>query len=441
MRPQRIEMPLEITERVEPGVGLARSNGKVLFVAGALAGERVIATRLRRRARHDEAELTELVQASPERVEPPCPAYARCGGCSVQHQAHHAQLADKQALLLEKLARLGGVEPARVLPPLAGAPWGYRNRARLGVRFVPKKGGVLVGFRERGSARIALMETCPTLDARLSALIAPLQQLIEGLSCAARLPQVEVTATEDEVLLVFRHLLPLTDADRAALREFGAAHAVRVFLQPGGGADTVHPLPPTTDAPPSYRLPEFDLRLEFGPLEFTQVNLALNRALVAQAVELLDPRPGQRVADLFCGIGNFSLPLARRGARVTGIEGDAALVARARANARANGMAAETEFTVADLYLQAEAALASLPRLDAVLLDPPRSGALEVCQGLAAHGPARVLYVSCNPATLARDAAVLVRGGYALEAAGIVDLFPHTAHVESMALFTRAGRR
>lgn len=439
-RVQPIENPLDITERVEPGIGLARNDGKVVFVSGALPGEQVRALRVRRHARRDEAELTEVLRAAPDRVEPPCPAYARCGGCAVQHQAHGAQLVDKQALLVEKLERLGGVRPARLLEPLAGAPWAYRARARLGVRFVPAKGGALVGFRERHNARVAVMDACPVLDARLSALIAPLRVLVENLAVPARLPQIEATATADEVALVFRHLDPLPDADRAALAAFGSAHGVRVFLQPAG-PDTVHPLPPTGDAPLHYELPGWELRLAFGPLEFTQVNLALNGALVAQALALLASRTGERIADLFCGIGNFTLPIARSGARVLGVEGDAALVARARSNARANGLADAAQFQAADLYTHGPETVAAVGRVDGVLLDPPRSGALEVCQALAAQAPRRIVYVSCNPATLARDAGVLVGAGYTLSAAGIVDMFPHTAHVESMALFNREDDR
>jgi 23S rRNA (uracil1939-C5)-methyltransferase len=439
-RIQPIAQPLDIVERVEPGIGLARPPaGKVVFVSGALPGEQVRALRVGSRARHDEAEVAEVLRAAPQRIAARCPAYGRCGGCAVQHQAHDAQIADKEVLLLEKLARLGGVAPVRVLPPLAGAPWGYRARARLGVRYVPGKGGALVGFRERRGARVAVVDGCPVLDPRLSALIAPLRERISALDAAARIPQIEASATADEIALVFRHLDPLHAEDRAALVDFGARYGVRMFLQPGA-ADTLHPLPPTRDAPLHYTLADHDLRLAFGPLEFTQQNLRLNGALVLQAMNLLAPRPSERLADLFCGIGNFSLPMARAGARVVGLEGDTAAVTRARANAQANALAAVTDFRQADLYDAPAAALALLGRLDGVLLDPPRSGALAACEALPALRPARIVYVSCNPATLARDAAVLVAGGYTLAAAGIVDLFPHTAHVETMALFTREGR-
>jgi 23S rRNA (uracil1939-C5)-methyltransferase len=297
---------------------------------------------------------------------------------------------------------------------------------------------VLVGFRERRSSLLTDMHDCPVLDARLSALIDPLRALLGGLSVASQVPQLEVTATDDAVLLVMRHLAPLADADRAALSAFAAAHEVRWFLQPGGPA-SVHPLPPGGDQPPRYRLDAFDLELEFGPLDFTQVNFAINQRLVPLAVELLAPLPGERVADLFCGIGNFSLPLGRLGARVLGLEGDAALVARARGNARRAGLAEQCSFETMNLYDDAPAALARLGRQDAWLLDPPRSGAQALCSALPTRGPARIVYVSCNPATLARDAGLLAAQGYRLARAGVVDMFPHTAHVESIALFERAS--
>ena len=433
---QPLSDPLLIERMADGGQGVAHIDGKLCFVDGALAGERVQAALVRRHSTYDEATVTDVLNASPQRVVPPCPAYARCGGCVSQHQDHAAQVQDKQAQLAEKLARIGGVQPATWLNPIVGPAWHYRRRARLGVRQVPRLGNVLVGFRERRSSFLTDMHDCAVLDARLSALIDPLRALIGGLSVAAQVPQLEVTATDDQVLLVMRHLVPLTDADRAALVAFGAAHGLRWFLQPAG-PDTVHPLPPGGDRPLSYRLDAFDLELEFGPLDFTQVNFAINQQLVPLAVDLLAPVAGERVADLFCGVGNFSLALARRGARVLGLEGDAALVARARGNARRAGLAESCTFDQVNLYDDAPAALTRLGRCDAWLLDPPRSGAQALCAALPKPAPARIVYVSCNPATLARDAGLLAGHGYRLAQAGIVDMFPHTAHVESIALFER----
>ncbi len=434
--PQPLPEALIIERMADGGQGVAHIDGKLCFVDGALAGERVQAARVRRHSNYDEAITEQVLSASPQRVTPACPAYVRCGGCAVQHQDHAAQVQDKHSLLADKLARIGGVQPTAWLEPMVGPAWHYRRRARLGVRQVSKRGGVLVGFRERRSSFLTDMNDCAVLDARLSALIGPLRGLIGDLTVAAQVPQLEVTATDDEVVLVMRHLAPLADADRAAVAAFGAAHGVRWFLQPGG-PDTVHPLPPGGDRPLSYRLDAFDLELEFGPLDFTQVNFAINQQLVPLAVDLLAPAAGERVADLFCGVGNFSLALAKRGARALGLEGEAALVARARGNAKRAGLAQRCTFELANLYDDAAAALTRLGHCDAWLLDPPRSGAQALCATLPAPAPARIVYVSCNPATLARDAGLLVSQGYRLTQAGVVDMFPHTAHVESIALFER----
>lgn len=432
-----VSEPLLIERMADGGRGVAHIDGKLVFVEGGLAGEHVHAARVKRHANYDEAVATDVLDPAPQRVTPACAVYGRCGGCVLQHQNHSAQAQDKQAQLAEKLTRIGGVQPSAWLQPVVGPAWHYRRRARLGARLVPKRNTVLVGFRERRSSFLTDMNDCAVLDARLSALIGPLRALIGSLSMAAQIPQIEATATDDEVVLVLRHLAPLADGDRAALTAFGAAHAVRWFLQPGG-PDTAHPLPPGNDRPLHYRIDAFDLDIEFGPLDFTQVNFAINQQLVPLAVDLLAPRDGERVADLFCGVGNFSLPLARRGARVLGLEGEASLVAQARSNARRAGLAEGCTFEQANLYDDAPAALARLGGCDAWLLDPPRPGAQALCAALPRPGPSRIVYVSCNPATLARDAGMLVGHGYRLAKAGVVDMFPHTAHVESIALFERA---
>lgn len=399
------------------------------FVEGGLPGERVSAYRLSSRKSFDLFRTDSILESSPGRVIPPCPHFGVCGGCATQHVDQRTQMAAKQRWLEENLARIGKVAPETLLPVVYGEPWGYRRRGRLSVRRVDKKGGVLVGFRERRSTWVADMAQCHVLPGAVSALISPLRILVEKLSVRARVPQIEVAAADNATALVFRHLLPLRDEDVAWLRMFADEHAVQVWLQPGG-PDSVHPLHPA-DGSLYYDLPEFGVRMPFRPTDFTQVNFGVNRVLVSRALRLLDPRPGERIADLFCGLGNFTLPVARRGAAVIGFEGSAELVARARENAAANGLVAQ--FERADLF---KTGIAAWGRFDKLLLDPPREGAMDILKTLPEDGPRRIVYVSCDPATLARDAGLLVQvKGYRLAAAGVVNMFPHTTHVESVALF------
>ena len=407
----------------------------MLFVEGALPGERAAVQIMTGGRRFDLGRVRRLLVESPGRRAPRCPHFGICGGCATQHADLATQLAAKQDWLVQNLARIGKVTPERVAAPLNGPEWGYRHRARLSVRRVPKKGGVLVGFRERRSSYVADLRECAVLPEHVSALIVPLKTLVESLSVRTRLPQIEVAVGDNATALVFRHLEPLTDADHAHLRSFAEQHGVHVWLQPGG-PESAHPFHPA-QSDLYYELPDFGLRLHFRPTDFTQVNHVVNRALVARAIELLDPQPGERIADLFCGLGNFSLPIAHRGAEVIGFEGSKELVARARENATANGLVAQ--FEAMDLFAPQLAPFAPFAKL---LIDPPRQGAIEVVKSLAAsfdeRRPRRVVYVSCDQATLARDAGVLVHTqGYALTAAGIVNMFPHTAHVESIALFER----
>lgn len=341
------------------------------------------------------------------------------------------QMAAKQRWLEENLARIGKVKPEIMLPIIYGEEWGYRRRARLSVRYVARKGGVLVGFHERRSSYVADMHECPVMPDQIGALIDPLRALVERLSVRERLPQIEVAVGDNASALVFRHLAPLQAADEALLRDFATRYGVHVWLQ-SRGPDTARPFEPETSAL-YYELPEFGVRIAFAPTDFTQVNHGVNRVLVSRAVRLLDPQPGERIADLFCGLGNFSLPLARRGAQVIGFEGNADLVERARTNAAANGLLAQ--FEVLDLFKQAPNAYGPFQKM---LLDPPREGAIEIAKALPQDWPRRMLYVSCDPATVARDAGVLVHTkGFRLAAAGVVNMFPHTAHVESIALFER----
>ncbi len=340
-------------------------------------------------------------------------------------------MAAKQRGLEEALARIGKASPEILLPIVYGPDWGYRQRARLSVRRVPKKGGVLVGFREKRSTYVADMQECAVLPRHVSYLIADLKQLIEKLSIHDRVPQVEVAVGDNATVLVFRHLLPLTDQDISLLRDFAIKSKTHVWLQPGG-PEGAYPLEPA-ESELYYELPEFGVRIGFRPTEFTQVNSAVNRVLVSRAIRLLDPQPGERVADLFCGLGNFSLPLARRGARVVGFEGSSQLVDRARSNASMNALVAQ--FEKVDLF---KAGVGAWGPFDKLLVDPPREGAIDIVKSLPDEWPRRIVYVSCDPGTLARDAGVLVhQKGFTLKMAGVVNMFPHTAHVESIALFDR----
>jgi 23S rRNA (uracil1939-C5)-methyltransferase len=406
-------------------------EGKVVFVEGALPGEDVDFAVLKKKLSHEFARATAIHQESAARRAPPCPHFGVCGGCATQHADTATQIAAKQRWLEENLARIGNVHAETLLPIVYGAEWRYRNRARLSVRRVPKKGGVLVGFREKRSTYVADMKECLVLPGKISLLIPLLKELVEKLSINERVPQIEVAAGDNAAVLVFRHLLPLSGADLDLLREFGDRNAVHVWLQPAG-PDSAHPLHPESSAL-YYELPEFGVRIAFRPTEFTQVNFAVNRLLVSRAIRLLDPRPGERIADLFCGLGNFSLPLATRGAKVIGFEGSKELVERARQNARANGLVAQ--FEVADLF---KGNINAYGPFDKLLIDPPREGAVELVKSLPDAWPRRIVYVSCDPATLARDAGILVHAkGFRLVAAGVANMFPHTAHVESVALFER----
>lgn len=431
--------PFELTieSLSHDGKGVARNaEGKTVFVHGALAGERVMARLTQRRKSHDEADAVEVLAASADRVEPRCAHFGVCGGCSLQHLAPSAQVAAKQQALLDALTHIGKVTPDEVLPPLLNeTPWGYRRKARLGIKYVAKKGKVLVGFRERGTPYVTDLQECHVLHPRIAELLQPISRMVEGFSIRDRVPQVEVAMDDEQLVLIFRVLDPLSDSDLGALRAFGERHDLFVYLQPGG-PDTVAPLDRRAEL--VYALPAFGLSLNFLPNDFTQVNTAINRQMVPKAVEMLDIQPGEQVLDLFCGVGNFTLPLATRAERVVGVEGDAGLVARARANAERNGLD-NVAFHVANLYQDLERPPWLGEHYEKVLLDPPRSGAFEILEHLPRLGAKRLVYVSCYPGTLARDAGELVhKHGYRLLAAGVMDMFPHTAHVESIALFEKA---
>lgn len=420
------------------GRGVADTPGKKVFVAGALAGEQVRFQRRKRRRNFDEAELLEVIEPSASRVEPRCAAFGRCGGCVLQHVSGAEQRDLKQQSLADSLARIGRMEPERWLEPLyVPGGWHYRRRARLAVKDVPGKGRVLVGFRERHAPYITDMHRCEVLREPVAELIDPLSDMIGRLSIRQRLPQIEVAVADTATELVFRVLDPPTDDDLAVLADFGRAYAVRITLQPGG-LDSITAL--GSDEPLCYGLPAFDIDIEFDATDFVQVNGEVNRLMVSRAIELLEVEKEHRVLDLYCGIGNFTLPLARRASCVIGVEGEVRQVERARHNAQENGIT-NAEFVAADLAAIEGDEPWLAAGCDRLLLDPARSGALEVVERIGMLDPARIVYVSCHPGTLARDAEVLVgAAGYRLAAAGIIDMFPHTAHVESIAVFSKDNK-
>lgn len=419
------------------GRGVAHVAGKAIFIEGALPGERVVYTSFRRKPNFENAHADRVLRASSQRVTPGCPHFGVCGGCSMQHLDPLAQAAAKQRVLEDAFWHIARLKPENILSPIVGPAWGYRRRARLTVRLVAKKGGVLVGFHEKRSSYVAVMDSCAVLPAPISALLPALRHLVESLSIPDRLPQIEVAAGDTPTALVFRILEALTPDDEEKLRAFADRHGVHVWLQTGG-PDTAALFHPADGGWPAYRLPDFDVTLHFRPTDFTQVNHDVNRVLVRRALGLLDVRPGESVADMFCGLGNFTLPLARLGAQVVGVEGSAPLIARARENAVANGLAERIDYHVANLFEVTPEKLSGWGRFGKMLIDPPREGAVELVKSLGADAPHRIVYVSCNPATLARDAAVLVHEkNYRLAAAGIANMFPQTSHVESIALFER----
>lgn len=432
-----VEMTVTIESLTNDSRGVAHHEGKAVFVDGALPGEVVRCETTKRTSKFDTAKVLEVLEPSADRVQPKCSAAGVCGGCSLQHMSESSQIHAKQQVLLENLQQLGKLKPQSVLTPLQGPHWNYRRKARLGVKVVPKKGGVLVGFREKQSGLLAVMEQCEVLDERFSRLIVPLRELIGKMTTARRIPQIEVAAGDDAAVLVFRHLEPLSESDKVLLKDFAQQHSLSIMLQPAG-PDSIQALYPAMQELLEYRLDEWDVSISFRATDFTQVNAVINKLMISRALELLAPEEEDEVLDLFCGIGNFTLPLARATKHVTGIEGDSVLVNMARENAIRNGIS-NAQFITADLYDAPLDGSWLHRKWDRILLDPPRSGAMEVMQRLPELQPKRIVYVSCNPATLARDADILVnKYGYNLKAAGVMDMFPHTKHVESVAVFEPA---
>lgn len=439
-------MPVGVIESMDyEARGVTRLDGKTIFVSGALPGETVEYTSFSRKPSYERAVVERIISPSSSRIEPRCPSFGVCGGCSMQHLDFYSQVAVKQRVLEDNLLRIGKQRPEQIYPPIYGEPWGYRHRARLSVRNVKKKGCVLVGFHERRNSYVADMRRCFVLTPDVDALLIPLRTLIGELDICDRVPQIEVLKGDKRLALVFRVLALPTEADKQRLENFARVHGLSLYLQ-DKGPESVARLWPEVDptAPPelSFRLSEFDVELFFSPTDFTQVNPRINEVMLRRAMALLQPAAGERIADMFCGLGNFTLPIARSGARVLGIEGSSGLVRRAEENARRNGLADNTAFVATNLFQIDAAQLEKSGPFDKMLIDPPRDGAIELVNSLSAAdtgaGPNRIVYVSCNPATLARDAAVLVeQKGYRMKGAGVINMFPQTSHVESIALFER----
>lgn len=430
-------VPIESMDQEGRGVG--HVDGKVVFIEGALPGETVTYQATRSKASYEIGKLVAVLKPSTQRVKPRCPHFGVCGGCVMQHLDVNAQVAAKQRLLEDNLWHIAKVKAETMLPPIVGPAWGYRHKARLRARFVPMQGGVLVGFNEKASSFVAVMRQCEILLPHISALIEPLKELLTQLTIRSSIPQIEVAVGEQVSVLVLRILEPLALTDETLVREFADHHGVQIWLQ-CKGPETATPFHPLHAPQLSYSLPEYGLVYPFMPTEFTQVNPHINRVLVRRAMGLLDPRLGEYIADFFCGLGNFTLPIARLGARALGLESAAAMVRRARESAERNGLSHAAEFRQVDLFELTADSLAALGRFDKWLIDPPRDGAMELIKAIGeSTAPKRIVYVSCNPATLARDAGVLVRvKGYVMQAAGVINMFPHTAHVESIALFEKA---
>jgi 23S rRNA (uracil1939-C5)-methyltransferase len=426
---------VDITHLTHDGRGVARVDGKAVFVAGGLPGERARVRYTSRHRSYDETKVEELLTRSPDRIEPRCPHFGGCGGCALQHLPAEKQIAVKQDVLAENFERIGKVEPQEWLPALTDKAWGYRRKGRLSVKWVDKKEKAVVGFREDNPRFIADLSECHTLLPEVGMRISALSALISSLDARREIAQIEIASGDNTTALVFRHIAPLSEGDKAKLAYFGREHSLAILLQPKG-PDSVHThWPEHVDL--SFHIDNNALELAFKPLDFVQVNAGMNQRMIASALELLDPQATDRVLDLYCGLGNFTLPIARRVAEVTGVEGEASLVARAAENAKRNGLD-NADFYAADLSMnQATAPWATRP-YDKILLDPPRSGAAMVLEYLPKKQTNRIVYVSCHPGSLARDAGVLVnKHGFTLVKAGVMDMFPHTAHVESIALFVR----
>lgn len=440
-RKKRLKRPIEpvelkITDLTHDGVGVGHLEGKAVFVTGALPDEVVMAKITSSRNRYFQAQTVSVLESSESRVEAKCPHFSVCGGCSLQHLQREQQIAFKNNLLHTQLKHFGDVEAEEPLNPMFSEPWGYRRKARLGVKYVPKKGGVLVGFREKHSHYIADISECHILHPKVAKLLLPLRELIGKLRAKDRLPQIEIAVGDTETALVFRHLDSLCEADVTHLYEFAKNWQIQLYLQPKG-PDTVHKLwPQSGDDRLHYELPDFGIQMAFHPMDFTQVNADINQKMTSKAIHFLELSKNDRVLDLFCGLGNFSLPIASKAGEVVAVEGSEAMVDRGNENAQGNQLD-NIQFFAADLTMDLGKNTWAKNPFDKILIDPPRSGAKEICESITQFGASRIVYVSCNPATLSRDAGILKNNGYRLTKAGIMDMFPHTGHVESIAVFIK----
>ena len=432
---------IQIDSMAHDGRGVGRGeDGKVVFVDFALPGEKVLYVPVMNRKSYLFGTTIEVLEPSEHRIEPKCPVFGDCGGCVLQHLDENVQIKYKQQQLLENFKKIGGVQPDALLEPMTGKHWGYRRRARLGAKFVPKKGGMIIGFRERNTSYIQPTDKCEVLYPEVSAMFPDLRETLEKTSCNDKIPQIEISVADNAVVMIVRHLDTFVQNDLDLLTEFAKRNNVQLFLQPGN-LKSVHPLYPEKPDALFYDFEQFDIRIEFLPTDFIQVNGSINEPLVARSIELLDVQKHDRVLDLFCGVGNFTLPLARFSDHVVGVEGDQALVNRAIHNRQINGLDG-VDFHYGDLFKEDMSPSSHgdwlEQKFDKILLDPPRSGAAEMIKRLPAFGASKVVYVSCGPATLARDAGVMVNEhGYRMTYAGVIDMFPHTAHVESIAVFEK----
>ncbi|UZE97126.1 23S rRNA (uracil(1939)-C(5))-methyltransferase RlmD [Alkalimarinus alittae] len=427
---------LTINALTHDGRGVARREGKTQFVEGALVGETVRARYTDTRSKFDELVAEEILVASEDRLTPPCPHASLCGGCSLQYIDSEAQIRFKQTVLQGQFRHFGDITVESFLPPMTGPSSGYRRKARLGVRYVGKCDEMLLGFREKRSSSITNINQCLVMDDRIAKHIDALRAVIRSLSVFRAITHVEVAAGDAEVALVFRHMSPLNNEDIDKLIAFGDSHYFHIYLQPQDAGSTYRIHPKTGEERLTYRLDDFDLNMKFHPLDFTQVNADINHQMVSRAVDWLQVNSEDRVLDLFCGLGNFTLPLARKAREVVGVEGTEAMVLRGRENAEYNDLR-NVKFYGADLQADFTQSEWAKEGFDKLLIDPPRSGALDMVRYLPKFGAKKIVYVSCNPATLSRDAGVLVEHGYRMVKAGVMDMFPHTTHVESIALFEK----
>lgn len=432
--PQSASQTATITTLSHDGRGIAHINGKTTFLRGGLPEEHVEFSYLKKHAKYDEGQVVSVLKAAAERIQPICPHFGICGGCSLQHMHPQAQILAKQNILLEQLLHIGGVIPQTLLPPLTSNTGGYRSKARLGVKYVEAKNKVLVGFRELNGRYIADIHTCAVLDQKIGNKINELSEFIYSLEAYRSIPQIEVATSHSLVALIFRHLHPLSAQDLAKFRQFAQTTQFHLYLQPGG-PQTIHKLYPEDHCSLlNYELPDQNISLQFHPADFTQINPGINQQMVTLAIQLLNPRPNERILDLFCGLGNFTLPLAKYCREIIGVEGASESILRAKMNAELNQLF-HAHFYCTDLTQDISSQPWATGFYDTILLDPPRTGAAEIIPFIGRFRPHTILYVSCNPATLARDSKMLTQQGYQLTHAGVMDMFPHTSHVESIALF------